>query len=187
MWFSATPPLRADTLPNEEDGVQLILSVLITDSTENSLMQKILITMWYLWKARNDQRFGRKTWNTWQVHHAVAAFINTANSAISTHDEQDNPTQEAIHNSEAVTSSINASIPGINNGMTGMTTLIAGHNITPINPMYRNNNLVDRFTVHLPRLLPGVRCYTDASLTPDLQSLQPRPAGIGLFIINTQV
>jgi hypothetical protein len=43
-------PLRlyALTLPNEEDGVQVILSVLITDSTENSLMQKILITMWYL-------------------------------------------------------------------------------------------------------------------------------------------
>ena len=118
-------------------------------------MQKILVTMWYIWKARNDQRFGRKTWNTWQVHHAVAAFINTANSAISTHDEQDNPTQEAIHNTEAVTSSINASIPSINNGMAG--------------------------------LLSGVRCYTDASLTPDLQSLQPRPAGIGLFIINTQV
>jgi ribonuclease HI len=47
--------------------------------------------------------------------------------------------------------------------------------------------LVDRLTVHLPGLLPGVRCYTDASLTPDLQSLQPRLAGIGLFIINTQV
>ena len=42
-------PLRlyALTLPNE-DGVQVILSVLITDSTDNSLMQKILVTMWYI-------------------------------------------------------------------------------------------------------------------------------------------
>jgi hypothetical protein len=62
VWFAATPPLRTDTLPNEDDGVQVILSMLITDSTENALMQKILITMWYIWKARNDKRFGRKIW-----------------------------------------------------------------------------------------------------------------------------
>jgi len=68
----------------------------------------------------------------------------------------------------------------------GMTTIIAGHNIAPINPTYRNNmTLVDRLTVHLPGLLQGVRCYTDASITPDLLSFPPRAAGIGLFIINT--
>jgi len=173
------------TLPNEDDGVQVILSVLITDSTENSLMQKILITMWYIWKAQNDQRFGRKTWNTWQVHHAVTAYINTANSANSTADEQDYATQEALHNPEAVTSSsIDASSAGINNQMTGitplhadhctgssirmstdeqgqnttdaapsgMTSFIAGHNITVTNPVYRiRENLVGRFTVQIPR------------------------------------
>ena len=72
----------------------------------------------------------------------------------------------------------------------GVTTIIAGHNITPINPTYRNSvTLVDRLTVHLPELLQGVRCYTDASITPDLPSFPPRAraAGIGLFIINTQV
>jgi hypothetical protein len=31
--------------------------------------------MWYLWKARNDNRFQRKVWTPWQVHHAVAAHI----------------------------------------------------------------------------------------------------------------
>jgi hypothetical protein len=45
-----------DSLPREDDGVQLILSTIITDSIDNSLMQKILITMWYLWKARNDKK-----------------------------------------------------------------------------------------------------------------------------------
>jgi len=70
----------------------------------------------------------------------------------------------------------------------GMTTIIAGHNTTPINPTYRNSmTLVDRLTVHLPGLLQGVRCYTDASVTPDLPSFPPRAAGIDLFIINTQV
>ena len=51
VWFSANPPLRTDSLPQEDDGVQLILSTFIPDSIENSLLQKILITMWYIWKA----------------------------------------------------------------------------------------------------------------------------------------
>jgi len=38
--FAVTTPLRTDTLPNEDDGVQVILSLLITDSTENALMKK---------------------------------------------------------------------------------------------------------------------------------------------------
>jgi len=33
--------------------------------------------MWYIWKARNDNRFQRKTWTPMQVHNAVAAHINT--------------------------------------------------------------------------------------------------------------
>ena len=45
----------------------------------------------------------------------------------------------------------------------------------------------DRYLVRLPALLQGVRCYTDASTSPDLPSLTPRNAGIGLFIINTQI
>jgi hypothetical protein len=67
-------------------------------------------------------------------------------------------------------------------------SIIAGHSITPINLTYRNSvTLVNRLTVHLPGLLQGVRCYTGASITPDLPSFLPRVAGIGLFIINTQV
>ena len=33
--------------------------------------------MWYIWKARNDNRFQRKTWTPMQVYNAVAAHINT--------------------------------------------------------------------------------------------------------------
>ena len=40
VWFSATPPLRSDTLPMEDDGVQDILSILITDATTSDLLQK---------------------------------------------------------------------------------------------------------------------------------------------------
>jgi len=87
VWFSADPPLQTDVLPQEEDGVQHILSSFISDSTSISLLQ--LITLWYLWKARNDQRFQRKTWTPCQVHHAVAAYIMTQNAAISTGEHQD--------------------------------------------------------------------------------------------------
>jgi len=110
-------------------------------------MQKILVTMWYIWKARNDQRFGRKTWNTWQVHHAVAAYINTANSPFSVEDAQDYATQEAMHNTEAVTSNINAFTPGMNNEMTGATS----------SPEPMENNEQDdatRLTVHLINMVP---------------------------------
>jgi hypothetical protein len=43
----------------------------------DSLFQKILITTWYIWKARNDKRFQKNTWTPMQVHNAVAAHINT--------------------------------------------------------------------------------------------------------------
>jgi len=78
----------------EDDRVQDILSIIITDSTDNSLLQKILTTLWYIWKARNDHRFARKTWNAWQVHHAVVAHTNTAALADSTWDEQINGDRE---------------------------------------------------------------------------------------------
>ena len=39
----------------------------------------------------------------------------------------------------------------------------------------------------MPALLPGVRCYTDASLLPDHTLSPPRTAGIGIFLVNTQV
>ena len=77
VWFSLHPPLRTDHLPHEEDGVQLILQTIISNSTTNLVFNKILITLWYLWKARNDNRFHRRNWNPWQVHHAVAAHIAT--------------------------------------------------------------------------------------------------------------
>jgi ribonuclease HI len=33
----------------------------------------------------------------------------------------------------------------------------------------------------------GLKCYTDASTTPDLLSNGIRPAGIGIFVTNTQI
>lgn len=38
VWFSSDPPLRSDSLPNEDDGVQIILATFITPS--DYLLQK---------------------------------------------------------------------------------------------------------------------------------------------------
>jgi hypothetical protein len=77
VWFSFNPSMRTDNLPHESDGVQLILQSFISNSMSDSLFQKILITTWYIWKARNDKRFQKNTWTPMQVHNAVAAHINT--------------------------------------------------------------------------------------------------------------
>jgi hypothetical protein len=44
-----------------------------------------------------------------------------------------------------------------------------------------------RYTIHLPGLLQGSRCYTDASTGPDQASWIHKKAGLGIFIINNQV
>jgi hypothetical protein len=47
--------------------------------------------------------------------------------------------------------------------------------------------MTDPYLVRLPALLTGVRCYTDASTSPDLSSNSSRNVGIGIFIVNNQV
>jgi len=43
------------------------------------------------------------------------------------------------------------------------------------------------YTIQLPALLPGPRCYTNASTLIDHTSRQPMRAGLGVFIINTEM
>ncbi|XP_066361420.1 uncharacterized protein [Miscanthus floridulus] len=40
--------------------------------------------------------------------------------------------------------------------------------------------------ITIPALLHGTRCYVDASIKPDQQNSNPRPAGLGVFILNFQ-
>lgn len=45
----------------------------------------------------------------------------------------------------------------------------------------------DRFTILLPTLLLGVRCYADRRIyVPDQALAPPRTAGLGVFFVNTQ-
>jgi hypothetical protein len=43
------------------------------------------------------------------------------------------------------------------------------------------------FKVNFPALLPGSRIYTDDSCAPDLQQQTPRPAEIGIFLVNNHM
>jgi hypothetical protein len=48
VWFSFNPSLRTDSLPHEDDGIQLILQTIITATTTEIQIQKKLITLWFL-------------------------------------------------------------------------------------------------------------------------------------------
>lgn len=57
VWFSSKTPLRTSLLPLEQDGVQEILSMVIRNNTSDADFQRIMLTLWYIWKARNETRF----------------------------------------------------------------------------------------------------------------------------------
>jgi len=75
VWFSARPPLLSSLLPVEQDGVQNALSVLITPNILDDIMIKIVTTLWYIWKARNELRFRQNKWSVMQVPYAIQAHI----------------------------------------------------------------------------------------------------------------
>lgn len=69
----------------------------------------------------------------------------------------------------------------------GMNDCISGDASSPNQTHRSRETATHRYTVLFPALLTGARCYTDASTMPDQASFIPRKAGIGIFIINTQV
>lgn len=62
VWFSSKTPLRSSLLPFEQDGIQEILASIINSNTTEIHFQRIMTTLSYLWKARNDLRFQKKDW-----------------------------------------------------------------------------------------------------------------------------
>jgi hypothetical protein len=57
VWLTANPPLAIDSIPNEDDGIQLTLPRQITSTPIDEILCKTIFTMWYIWKARNDNKF----------------------------------------------------------------------------------------------------------------------------------
>jgi hypothetical protein len=77
VWGISDPPLTIHLLTTEEDGVQLSLPILLTPDPTEATLSKNLFLMWYIWKARNDKRFQRKNWTSFQVHKAAKAHLET--------------------------------------------------------------------------------------------------------------
>jgi hypothetical protein len=105
VWFTSSLNLRTDSLPHEQDGIQNILQIIINTNTDDTELHAILILLWFIWKARNDQRFNNKTWSPIQVHGAAAAMMANLNASISptsnNHNHQDSNNdilQQTVHN-----------------------------------------------------------------------------------------
>jgi len=75
VWLTANPSINTENLAPEFDGVQSTVALIITDNTPEPLLCKLLYTLWFIWKARNDYHFNRKDWTPPQVHHAVQAYM----------------------------------------------------------------------------------------------------------------
>jgi len=75
VWLTANPSINTANFPEEVDGIQNTLSLIINDNTHDSLLCKTLYTLWYIWKARNDYHFNRKEWTPQQVHQAAQTYM----------------------------------------------------------------------------------------------------------------
>jgi hypothetical protein len=71
------------------DGVQHILPNLLTTHPTKATLTKNLFLLWYIWKARNDSRFQRKNWTSFQVHNAAATHFQANLSAWEEHKQPD--------------------------------------------------------------------------------------------------
>jgi len=81
VWSTYHPSIDLSNIPTDHDGIQLILPHAMPNSLSRHDFAHRLVTLWYIWKARNDKRFNRKTWTPTQIHHAVVAFMNTTTIA----------------------------------------------------------------------------------------------------------
>jgi len=84
VWSTLYPNINLNNLPNDPDGIQLILPYVMPNTLSKCDFAKILIILWFIWKARNDKHFQRKSWSAVQVIHAVQAFISTTTLASTT-------------------------------------------------------------------------------------------------------
>jgi hypothetical protein len=193
VWFTFNLTLGTDSLPQEQDGIQNILQIIVNANTTEVQLQSILISLGFIWKARNDKYFNNKTWSTIQVHSAVAAMLANLNNddPCSSNNPNHQDSNNATHHNAAQTNhSTSQATPNTIQHLSlvqvhtqqGYHPSTTRSRDTPFSTAGPNDR--DLYLVRLPALLRGVRCYIDASTSPDLSSNSSRNAGIGIFIIS---
>jgi ABC-type nickel/cobalt efflux system permease component RcnA len=90
VWIFSTFTLPMHVLDPTEDGVQFSLPLLITTTATEDALSQFLFIVWYIWKARNDVRFQRKNWTSFQVLRVAQAHKQTHISALE-HQHQHQP------------------------------------------------------------------------------------------------
>jgi hypothetical protein len=154
------------------------LSIIINRNTTESELQRIILTLWYTWRARNDARFKRKKWSVLQVHHAVEADIDVA-SVCARIDTSTDAARVTLGGSRAI------NLQEINSSGAGTLNEEDDHaQVIDLQDEFRLGLPKSRTTCRLPILLPGVKCYSDASILPDMANANPRKAGLGIFILD---
>jgi len=58
--------------------------------------------------------------------------------------------------------------------------------VAGMNTSMMQDQMENRYTISTPALLQGIRCFIDASTSPDQPSLMLRQAGLGILIVNTE-
>jgi hypothetical protein len=155
------------------------------------------ITLWYIWKAKNDKLFHQKTWTTVHVHNAAVAHINTHTQAIlplaSTTSiramaTQSTPAPQGMQISNAGAAARDAApTPStdtlqVHSDQPGHSAHAPSGTATSLNQVH----MMNKYRIAIPALLQGTSCYVDASTTPDQPVPQPRTAGLSVFILNSQ-
>lgn len=201
VWFSATPPLLTSNLQQEEDGVHEILSAIITSNTKDDEIQRIIL---YGTFGKRGTTFASiiKKWSALQVHYATAAEIKlTMSDLIDNRDQnadiltnagtEETPILEDSRLQDMQNSMRNDTIEnnGHNHDQMGQQTdfLFAGTTSQGSNHNEEQATNLPRpphYRISLPATLPGTRCYTDASTTPDNNMQVERPAGLGIFMLT---
>jgi hypothetical protein len=143
-------PLLIHLVGPHEDGVQLALPLLISNNPTEASLSQFLFTAWYIWKARNDNRFQRQHWSSFQVHRTTEAHMQTHLKAM---EEISHPQQQPLQppNTETYhtphTNSVNAFQPSIPTPGTSSLQPMTITHPTSTSPS-----------------LSGIRCYVDASM-----------------------
>jgi hypothetical protein len=64
VWANSNTTLSPHQINPDLDGVQHNIPQTFHSNSIEATLFKTLLLLWYLWKARNDHRFQRKTWTS---------------------------------------------------------------------------------------------------------------------------